>query len=59
MKAKRMMAAVENRKGDFWQIALTEPEMAVVLGVIGQLHGGHIKVLRNKMPLYFVPRKKP
>lgn len=53
MKAKSICAFIENKKGDFWQIALDEDQQSMVMDLIGQMHDGTIKILKNKMPLYY------
>lgn len=58
MKAKSICAFVENKKGDFWQIALDENQQAMVMDLIGQMHDGTVKVLKNKLPLYYEKNKE-
>ena len=53
MKAKSICAFIENKKGDFWQIALDENQQAMVMDLIAQMHDGPIKVVRNKLPLHY------
>lgn len=53
MKTKSICAFVENKKGDFWQIALDKNQQAMVMDLIGQMHDGKVLILRNKLPLYY------
>ena len=48
-----MCAFIENKKGDFWQISLDDEQQAMVMDLIGQMHGGTLKIIRNKLPLYY------
>lgn len=53
MKYKALVVAMQNKQGDFWQVALTPGQQEMVVSLIGQLHGGSIKILHNKLPLTF------
>ncbi len=46
----RCMVAIENKKGDWWQIALDANGMAFVLQALEQYQGGTLKIIRNKLP---------
>ena len=50
---KSIVAFVENKKGDFWQIALSKEQQACISDLILQMHGKSIKILRNKVSLYY------
>jgi len=58
MKYSRLMVAVENKSGGFWQVALSDEEQQYVINLISQLHGGTVKILNNKLPLEFEGKKK-
>ena len=58
MKYNRLMCAIEIKNGDFWQVALQPEQMDMVMDLIRQIHGGTIKVKRNKLPLSFVEPDK-
>ncbi len=58
MKYNRLMVAVEIKNGDFWQVALKPEQMDAVMDLIKQLHGGTVKVLRNKLAMEFEESKK-
>jgi hypothetical protein len=53
MRYKGLMCALQNKKGDFWQVLLTKEQQGMVASFIEQLHGGAIKVIDNKLPIYF------
>ena len=53
MKMKSIVAFVENKKGDFWQIALSKEQQACICDLILDMHGKSIKILRNKVSLYY------
>jgi len=54
MKYNRLMCAIEIKNGDFWQVALTPPQMDMVMDLIRQMHDGTIKVLHNKLAMEFL-----
>ena len=58
MKMKSIVAFVENKKGDFWQVALVKDQQPYVSDLIKQLHGGTIKILNNKLPLEYQKKEK-
>ena len=53
MKAKSICAFVENKKGDFRQIVLTETQQEMLMDLICQLHNGSIKVRREIIGLKY------
>lgn len=58
MKYKRLMVAIEIKNGDFWQVALRPEQMDAIVDLIRQMHGGVVKVLRNKLAMEFVGPEK-
>lgn len=58
MRAKSICAFIENKKGDFWQIALDEDQRNMVMDLIGQMHDGTIKILKNRVDLTYKKPKK-
>lgn len=51
MKAASCVVFVENKSGNYYQAALSDNDMCVVLGLVGQLHGGTINLHRGKFPI--------
>jgi len=45
----RCVVAIENKKGDFYQVALDETGQSFIIGALVQYMNG-IKVLNNKLP---------
>jgi len=54
----RCIVAIENKKGDFWQVALEENGQALVIQLLEKIQGGKIIIVDNKLPLYFPDKKK-
>ena len=59
MKAKSIVVFVENKKGDFWQVSLNKTEKTYVVNLLSQIHNGTIKILHNKLPLYYPKKETP
>ena len=59
MIAKSIVVLIENKKGDFWQVALNEQDGDAVMYLIKIMHNGTIKALRNKLPLKYDKILKP
>ena len=53
----RCLVALENKKGDMYQIDLDENGQAFVLQMIEQFMGGKITVAKGKLPIYLVKNK--
>ena len=51
MKANRLAVIVSNKKGDCYQVILSEAEETAIGQFIANLHEGEIKVLKKKLPL--------
>jgi hypothetical protein len=51
MKAKGVAVYVENKSGSFYAVTLTDEQEQVVIGLIRQMHGGAIKIHKEKQPL--------
>lgn len=52
MKASgRCVVAIENKSGDFWQIALSDYQQDLIIQFLEEIHEGKIKVIRNKLPI--------
>lgn len=51
MKYKRLIVAIENKRGTFYQVALDQMQMDMVASLLEQIHEGSIKVMRPKLPL--------
>jgi len=51
MKANRLAVIVSNKKGDCYQVVLSEAEETAVGQFIADLHEGKIKVLKKKLSL--------
>jgi len=51
MKANRLAVIVSNKKGDCYQVILSETEETAVGQFIADLHEGKIKVLKKKLSL--------
>ena len=59
MKYKRLAVFVENKKGDFYYVVLSQNEMDMVANLISQIHNGIIKVGKEKYPFKFLlPQEK-
>ena len=48
----RCLVAIENKKGDMYQVALNESTQALVIAFITQLSGGKIAVNHDVLPIY-------
>lgn len=59
MKANSIVVLIENKKGDFWQVALNEQDRDMLMYLIKTMHGGTIKALRGKLPLKYDKILKP
>ena len=46
----KVVVAIQNKKGDFWQVALNEEAQGFVLNALSQYFEGTIKILNNKLP---------
>lgn len=51
MKAGRCAVYIQNMKGDFYLVDLTEDEEHWILELIGKMHGGKVKAHGGKQPL--------
>ncbi len=49
----KCMVAIQNKKGDFWQVALDDEGQEFVLSALTQYFGGEIKIIKNKIPIEF------
>ena len=48
------MVAIENKKGNWWRVALDANGMAYVLQALEQYQAGKISNMRNKLPFTMV-----
>lgn len=58
MKPKGCAVYIENKKGDFYLVALTKEQEACVVNLLGQLHEGQINVFKDKAGLERVKPQK-
>jgi len=45
-----VVVAIQNKTGDFWQVALDREAQGFVLNALDQYFEGTIKILDNKLP---------
>jgi len=46
----KVVVAIQNKTGDFWQVALDEQAQNFVLNALEQYFDGSIKIINNKLP---------
>ena len=49
MKTNKLVAIVNNKKGDCYQVSLNDAESNMVLNLIVQLHNGKVKIMPPKL----------
>lgn len=49
----RCLVAIENKKGDMYQVALDETSQALVIAFITQISSGKLTVNKDVLPIYF------
>lgn len=54
----RCLVAIENKKGDMYQVALDETTQALVIAFIAQISSGKLTVNRDVLPIYLQKRDK-
>lgn len=52
MKLNKLSVIVSNKKGDYYEVCLTEQDRRQVRLLISKLHGGVFKILKPSLGLY-------
>jgi len=51
MKLKDMIIIISNKKGNCYQVQISETERFLIIEYLKQLHKGAIKIINDKLPM--------